>query len=142
VPPGEHLLGEGRRDQTLPAQQGEPFLPEPWLKHLARNGRQHVETALGIESAIRREHVNMRVEVNEIAEGLDEKNHPRPCAGPRACIGTPEQPFDYVAQLPQQCAPAREQRPQQARNRWTTLVSTPRPNLPSAFSSDACRTAH
>jgi hypothetical protein len=37
---------------------------------------------------------------------------------------------------------AREDRPQQARNRPMTFASTRRPNRPPALSSGACRAAH
>ena len=109
-PPSQHLLDEGRRDQAFPAQQGKHFRPEPWLEHFARNGRQHGESAVGIESTVRRKHMDMRVEVDEIAEGLDEEDHPRSRAGPGSSIGADEQAFDDVAQLAQQCAPAGENR--------------------------------
>jgi hypothetical protein len=52
----------------------------------------------------------MRVEVDEIAEGPDEEDHPRSRAGPGSSIGADEQAFDDVAQLAQ-CAPAGENRP-------------------------------
>jgi hypothetical protein len=129
VPPSQHFLDEGRRDQAFPAQQGKHFRPEPWLEHFARNGRQHGESAVGIESTVRRKHVDMPVEVDEIAECLDEEDHPRSRAGPgwrgcrralaKPCCGSPH-----------------------SRNRSMTLSSTRRPNRPPAFNSGACRVAH
>ena len=61
-------------------------------------------------------HVNMRVEVDEVAEGLNEEDDARPRTGPCAGVEASEQALDDMAQLAQQRAPAREERPQQARH--------------------------
>jgi hypothetical protein len=74
------------RDQALAAQQGENALAEPRLEQLARNGRQDAKAAVGVERAVRRKHVNVGVEVNEVAEGLDEQDETRPRAGFCVCI--------------------------------------------------------
>ena len=70
--------------------------------------------AFDIENAVRSEHVNMRVEGDEIAESLDEENHARPVPLADACIGPNEQPLYDVAQPAQQCAPAGIDRAQHA----------------------------
>ena len=75
MPPSQHLFGKGLRDQAFAAQQGEHLGAEPRLDYFARNGRQDGESAAGIEYAVRGKHVNMRIEVDEIAEGLDEQDH-------------------------------------------------------------------
>ncbi len=56
----------------------------------------------------------MRIEIDEITEGLHEENHARSAPLADACIGPHEQPLYDVAQPPQQCAPAGEDRAQHA----------------------------
>jgi hypothetical protein len=80
------------------------------LRRAVRVARADAHCVVGRES-----HMDMRVEIDEIAEGLDEEDHPRSRAGPGSSIGADEQAFDDIAQLAQQCAPAGENRPQQAR---------------------------
>ena len=58
--------------------------------------------------------MDVRVEVDEIAEGLNEKNHAWSTPRADACIGPHEQPLYDVAQPAQQRAPAGEDRPQHA----------------------------
>lgn len=60
------------------------FLAEPRLQNLARDRRQHGEAAIGIERNVRREHMDVRVVVNGVAEGLHEQDETRPRAGPGA----------------------------------------------------------
>jgi len=55
--------------------------------------------------------VNVRVEIDQVAEGLDEQDEARPRAGPYACVEAREQALDDVAQLAEQRAPAGEKRP-------------------------------
>jgi len=60
--------------------------------------------------------MDVRVVVDQVAEGLDEKDEARPRARPGARAETGEQALDDAAQFPQQRAPAGEDRPQQARD--------------------------
>ena len=104
VPPREHPLGQEVRDQALAAQQIENAFAKRGLEQLARNGRQDAEAAIGIESAVRGEHVYMRVEVDQVAEGLHEEDDARPRTGSGAGVEAGEQALDDVAQLAQEKA--------------------------------------
>jgi hypothetical protein len=81
VPPGKHPFGEAFRDQSLAAQQGKHFRPEPRLEQLARNGRQDAEVPITVKNtSAASTYVYVRIEVDEVAEGLDEL----PSADPRS----------------------------------------------------------
>ena len=72
------------------------------LEQLARGGRQNPGSAAGVEGTVRREHVNVGVEVDQVAEGLDEQDEARSRAGLRACIEASEQALDNDAQFSKQ----------------------------------------
>jgi len=71
VPPGAHVLDEGGLNAAGVQQQLEDLvLPEATERFIV-DGRQGNEAAIGCEGAVGHQAVKMRMEVNELAEGLN-----------------------------------------------------------------------
>jgi len=85
---------------------------ESRFEQLHGNRRQHDKHAVSAKGAIGCRHMDVRVEGQQIAEGLNEQDQPGTTLDPGAGVGRDQQILHDMAQLPEQAAPAREDRPQ------------------------------
>src|SRR6266568_2299948 len=85
------------------------------FEQLHGNRRQHDKHAVRAKNAIGRQHMDVRVECQQIAEGLNEQDQSRPTLHPGAGVGSDRQSLHDMAQLPEQSALAGENRSQHPR---------------------------
>jgi len=98
------------------AQQLEHFRTKSPFEPVHRYRRQHDKHTVGTKNAIGRQHMDVRVEGHQIAEGLNEQDQLRTTLDPGAGIGFDQQSLHDMAQLPEQSAPARKDRAQHSRH--------------------------
>jgi hypothetical protein len=87
--PAEHLLGKRGGDHLPPDEKADHCAAQPLGKERFRDRRQTREASRRLEDAVGDERMHVGVEVDEIAEGLDEKDEAgavRGCATPHAAV--------------------------------------------------------
>lgn len=124
--PGVAPAADARRkrigDCALGKEEVEHLRTEAQLEEFRGNGRDPDEQAVLPKHAVGGEHMDVRIERDQIPEGLDEEDQSRSAAGPGRGIGVREQPLRDPAQLPEQAAPSGKNRPQQFRQREDVLA--------------------
>jgi site-specific DNA recombinase len=88
----------------LPRSEPDPPPREKPRRPPALSSELHLRSRSG-------QHVDVRVECQQITEGLHEQDHPRTALHCGAGVGVDQQSLHDMTQLPEQCAPAREDRP-------------------------------
>src|SRR3990172_1255721 len=102
-------------DGVLGYKKLKNFRTKSLFEQFYGNCRQRDEHPIGAKQSVGGQHMDVRVEGHQIAKCLYEQNQPRTAFHLRAGIGLEQQSLHDMAQLPEQCAPARKDRPQHAR---------------------------
>ena len=86
VAPGEQARRQPLADGALGHQQFEHFGTKAPFEQFHGNRRQHDERTVGAKNAIGRQHMDVRVEGQQVAEGLNEQDQARTTLHPGAGI--------------------------------------------------------
>ena len=110
------------RDRALPEQELQDRASKAFGQQtLGDRGKRH-EPPLRPERPVGRKHIDVRIEVRQVPEGLHEQNQARPGPGQRLGVSIGEQPRRDAAKLAEPGAVHSEHRPQQPREREHVLA--------------------
>jgi hypothetical protein len=79
VAPARQPLDQGVVNLALPPQHREDLVSKELLEFLEINVRDDIQPAVGCKEALRDDGMQMRVEVHQIAEGLNRHDHAGDC---------------------------------------------------------------
>jgi hypothetical protein len=100
-----------RKDRISANQENEHLAAQPLGKERFRDRRQGNESSQSFEDAVGDKRVDVGIEVDQVAEGLDEEDETRTGARVGRAVRLGERPRDDPAELSEQRPPIGEERP-------------------------------
>lgn len=97
--PGEHLTGQRRQDRFSSNEEAEHLAAQPLAEKRLWGRRQRNEASRSFEDAVSNERMHMGVEVDQLAEGLDEEDEARAGAGHGGAVCLRKRSRDDAAEL-------------------------------------------